>query len=404
MYLTARAKIPEYSELEEVGNVCTKIWNKANYYCREQWEETGMIPSYYELQRVFKNDFWCRKVHSHTAQAVLHKLSEAYRSWFTLRKRDATANPPMFRRKGSISTVTFTKFAIKVKDQRIRLALRKRVHLWITYQLQPKVEITQKNIVRIEVKNGFANIVYRIEEPPLKQEGQTMAIDLGIINTAVIVKENGGAEIYTGKGLLAIQRYFNKEIARVRSIVMKQSKGRKKWSRKLSELVRKRRRQIRHILYAQTKSIVDDCLKSDVNVVVVGNLKNIRKQRADTKDPKKLARARSLGRKTNQKFHSWSFKQFTDTLQYKLRLKGIQLVSVNEKSTSKTCSRCGTVRKRNRKTRGLYICNKCGYKINADVNGAVNILKKYLQPSGKSSADVGLAKVIRWDGNILFEP
>lgn len=73
MYLTAKAKIPELAQLKEVGNVCTKIWNKANYYCRQQWEQTGKIPSYYELQRIFKDDFWCRQVHSHTAQAVLHK-------------------------------------------------------------------------------------------------------------------------------------------------------------------------------------------------------------------------------------------------------------------------------------------------------------------------------------------
>lgn len=77
---------------------------------------------------------------------------------------------------------------------------------------------------------------------------------------------------------------------------------------------------------------------------------------------------------------------------------------VNEKSTSKTCSGCSKVLKRNRKTRGLYVCNECGLKINADVNGAANILDKYLQPLGRSSANVGLAKVIRWDGNILFEP
>jgi len=403
MYLTARAKIPEYSELKEVGNLCTKIWNKANYYCREQWKETGKIPSYYELQRVFKDDFWCRKVHSHTAQAVLHKLSEAYRSWFTLRKKDTTVNPPMFRKKNSTSTITFTKFAIKVEDCKIRVSLRKKDFLWITYQLQPNIKITQKNIVRIEVKNGFANIVYKVDEPPLKQEGQKMAIDLGIINTSATVKEDGEAKIYTGKGLLSIQRYFNKEIAKVQNVVMKQSKG-KKWSRKLSELTRKKRRQIKHVLHAQTKAIVEDCIKSSVNVVVVGDLHNIRKLRSDTKDEKKLVKAKSLGKKTNQKFHAWSFKQFTDTLQYKLRLKGIQLVSVNEKSTSKTCSRCGNMRERNRKTRGLYVCNKCGYKINADVNGAVNILKKYLQPLGRSSANVGLAKVIRWDGNILFEP
>jgi putative transposase len=185
---------------------------------------------------------------------------------------------------------------------------------------------------------------------------------------------------------------------------MKQSNGKKKWSRKLSELARKRRRQIKHALHAQTKAIVEDCIKSNINVVVVGDLHNIRKQRSDTKDPKKLTRARSLGGKINQKFHAWNFSMFTATLQYKLRREGILLVQVNEKGTSKTCSRCGKVRKRNRKTRGLYLCNKCGLKINADVNGAVNILNKYLQPLGRSSANVGLAKVIRWDGNVLSEP
>jgi transposase len=59
------------------------------------------------------------------------------------------------------------------------------------------------------------------------------------------------------------------------------------------------------------------------------------------------------------------------------------------------------MRKRNRKTRGLYICNKCGLKINADVNGAVNILRKYLRPLGRSSANVSLAKVIKWKENHL---
>jgi putative transposase len=211
MYLTTRAKIPEYQELKEAGNLCTKIWNKANYYCREQWEKTGKIPSYYELQRVFKDDCWCRRVHSHTAQAVLHKLSESYRSWFQLRKTDASAKPPMFRKKNSISTVTFTKYAVKVEAHKIQLTLRKKEHLWVTYQLQPKVEVTQKNIVRIEVKNGFANIVYRVDEPPLKQGGLVMAVDLGIINTAATVKDDGEAKIYTGKDLLSIQRYFNKE-------------------------------------------------------------------------------------------------------------------------------------------------------------------------------------------------
>jgi putative transposase len=396
MYFTAKAKIPEHSELKEVGNVCTKIWNKANYYCREQWEKTGKIPDYYELQRVFKDDFWCRKVHSHTAQAVLHKLAEAYRSWFQLRKIDATANPPMFRKKNSISSITFTRYAVKIEKCQMQLALKRGVYLHLDFQLQPKIELTHENIARVEVKSGFAYIVYRVEDPPLKQDGQVMGVDLGVIHTATTVKEDGEARIYTGRDLLSIQRYFNKEIGRAQSIVKKQSHGKKEWSKRLSQLARKRARQIKHVLHAQTKAIVDDCVRSNVNVVVAGDLHNICKLRSDTKKPEKLVRARSWGRVNNQKNHAWSFSQFTATLEYKLRREGILLVQVNEKATSKTCCRCGEIRKRNRKTRGLYVCSKCGLHINADVNGAVNILRKYLRPLGRSSANVSLAKVIKW--------
>ncbi len=224
-----------------------------------------------------------------------------------------------------------------------------------------------------------------------------MGVDLGVINSAVTVKDTGEAKVYTGKNMLSIQRYFNKETARVQSVVMVQSKGKKKWSRQLSELARKKRRQVKHILHAQTKAIVDDCVASGVGVVVVGDLHNIRKQRSDTTKPEKLVKARSWGRVVNQKNHAWSFSQFTSTLAYKLGLQGIQLVKVNERGTSKTCCKCGTIRKRNRKHRGLYVCSNCGCVMNADVNGAVNILNTYLRPLGRSSADVNSAKVIKWD-------
>ena len=244
MYLTARVKIAKREEereaLNDIGNICTKVWNKTNYYCREEWGNTGEIPSYYELQRVFKDDFWCRKLHSHTAQAVMHKLAESYRSWYKLRKTNPEAHPPSFRKKNSISTITFSNFAIKVEDHRLRLTLVKGNHLWLNYQAQSGVDITQENIVRIELTNGYANIVYRVEEPTLKEEGQVMAIDLGIINTATTVKEDGEVKIYSGKGVLSIQRYFNKEIAKLQSIVMSQSRDKKKWSRQLSELSKKK--------------------------------------------------------------------------------------------------------------------------------------------------------------------
>jgi len=400
MYLTARVKLAEGEEereaLREAGNICTKIWNKANYYCREQWEQTGKIPSYYELQRVFKDDFWCRKLHSHTAQAVLHKLAESYRSWYKLRKTDPKAHPPGFRKKESISTVTFTNFAVRVEDHRLRLTLAKGNHIWLEYQAQPGVEITQENIVRVEITNGYANIVYKVQEPEPKEEGQVMAIDLGIINIATTVKEDGEVVIYSGRSILSIQRYFNKEIAKLESIVMSQSGGKKKWSRQLSVLSRKRRRQIKHALHALTRAIVEDCVKSNVKEVVIGDLRNIRK-------------GKKWNKKSGQKLHAWGFNQFTELLRYKLAFEGIRLVTVNEKSTSKTCSRCGYVDRYNRKKRGWFKCRKCGYEENADINAARNILNRYLHQTGRcpvegSSGVVNAPRVIRWDGNILSEP
>jgi len=57
-------------------------------------------------------------------------------------------------------------------------------------------------------------------EPEPKEEGEVMVIDLGITNIAVTVKEDGDAKIYSGRCILLIQRYFNKEIAKLQSIVI----------------------------------------------------------------------------------------------------------------------------------------------------------------------------------------
>ena len=63
---------------------------------------------------------------------------------------------------------------------------------------------------------------------------------------------------------------------------------------------------------------------------------------------------------------------------YKARLKGIRVVKEPEDYTSHTCCMCGTKCGSNRVHRGLYICNQCGAVINADVNGAINIIQRYL--------------------------
>jgi len=75
------------------------------------------------------------------------------------------------------------------------------------------------------------------------------------------------------------------------------------------------------------------------------------------------------------------FGLFKQKLKGKCEYYGIVYLEVEERNTSQTCAHCGVVRKAHRKYRGLYVCQTCGRVRNADVNGAINILKKVVPES-----------------------
>jgi len=122
---------------------------------------------------------------------------------------------------------------------------------------------------------------------------------------------------------------------------------------------------------------VEDAKRNRVGTIVVGDLKNIRKDNGKGKD---------WGR-NNQKLHAWGFRKLLTQIRYKAALSGIRVVEVSERNTSRRCSKCGLVRKANRVHRGLYRCKRCG-SMNADVNAAVNLLRTYLHQA-KAEGSIG---------------
>ena len=74
--------------------------------------------------------------------------------------------------------------------------------------------------------------------------------------------------------------------------------------------------------------------------------------------------------------NNWPLTTFVNQLSYKVQLKGNKLIKVNESWTSKTCCNCGTINYDQTLKDREYIC-ECGLQINRDLNGAVNIYKKY---------------------------
>ena len=83
-----------------------------------------------------------------------------------------------------------------------------------------------------------------------------------------------------------------------------------------------------------------------------------------------------MWRKTGQLFQQIPYKKFKKRLKSKCKLLGIEYIDQDESYTSRTCSGCGLVRKANRVHRGLYRCRSCGLQINADINAAINIMRK----------------------------
>ena len=82
-------------------------------------------------------------------------------------------------------------------------------------------------------------------------------------------------------------------------------------------------------------------------------------------------------------------------IEYKAMLKGIPVITTSEAYTSKTCHVCGC--EGQRKTQGLFVCPHCG-EYNADLNGAINIAKKFERNLGYMplfGAEVNQPKTIK---------
>src|SRR6056297_2530510 len=100
VHRTYRATIRNHSQVEDSldrhGWSASKLWNVANYYSREVWEETGEIPDHEELKDELKTHNKYKGLHSQSSQRVLEELAEAFNSWYS--SDDERDNPPGYRK------------------------------------------------------------------------------------------------------------------------------------------------------------------------------------------------------------------------------------------------------------------------------------------------------------------
>ena len=202
-----------------------------------------------------------------------------------------------------------------------------------------------------------------------------MSIDLGLNNLATGVT-NGVVKpfIIDGRRLKSVNAYYKLLQAKMQSQLEKQ-RGRK-WSHKLQNITNRRNAAVNDYIHRATHVVVKTCLENHISKVVVG-------------DVTKSLNCLKLGKKTNQNFINLSLGQFVDKLSYKLGSHGIKLEVTNESYSSKASFVDGDKMPKTynpkaqkkpkfsglRVKRGLYESSD-GTLLNADANGAYNILRK----------------------------
>jgi putative transposase len=366
-----------------------------------------------------KDQFWYNNLPSQSAQELLHTLDGAWKSFYKLKKTGGIENPkpPKFKREPF--NVRYLKDGfIVLAGNKIRLAVPKQLRgylrdtfgfedTFLYVDVPNHLQLKGEAVKTLEFKplgQGKYQLIVVIEIPDIDQHAPSekfMSLDFGINNFLSGTVYDGNSFVLSGRQLLSINRYFDKTIGYYNSLSDAQqvAKGVKypKQSKRVTALYEKRQKQVHHLLHTMSRAVINMAIAHGVDTIVMGDLTGIREEK-------------NLGVKTNQKFHKWPFRKMAELIRYKATLVGIAVVSMTEEYTSQTCSVCkdmpskDNARKANRKHRGLYICKDCGTVMNADINGARNIAKKYLVTFCEQSQDrpvVGLGRpwMYRFNGS-----
>ena len=146
------------------------------------------------------------------------------------------------------------------------------------------------------------------------------------------------------------------------------------WTMQMYRILAKRNNRIKDILHKVSKNLITYCISNNIGTIFIGHNKGWKQNI-------------NIGRKNNQKFVSIPFNKLIQKIRYKAKLVGINVIILEESHTSK----CSAIDNETighhekylgrRVKRGQFVSSS-GYRINADVNAAFNILRLGLEMMG----------------------
>ena len=392
MYLTVKQQVKhltkeEYLILKELCHVAKNLTNEAIYNVRQYYFTEGKYLNYEKNYAILKNSENYKTLNSNMSQQILKEVDGSFKSFFALLKlaKQGKYNFKDCKLPGYLSKDGFTTLVIgfvRLSENKLIIPFSqnyRKTHNPIEITIPPILIDKKIKEIRIIPKNHarFFEIQYTYVAETIQRnlnDKNALALDLGINNLVSGVTNEGKSFIIDGKKLKSINQWYNKENARLQSIKDKQNFGKAKTNQQ-KIITRKRNNRVNDYISKAAKTIINYCIKNDIGNLVVGYNVTFQ-QECD------------LGKVTNQNFVNIPYGVLRSKLEYLCELNDINYIEQEESYTSKASffdkDEIPVYNSDNPKSytfsgkrvkRGLYRSSK-GYEYNADINGALNILRK----------------------------
>lgn len=377
------------------------VFDEVNLLCQKYPSiKVRRVISYYHLEKMLKvtdnSDYRHRGLPTHVAQHVVKQAVADFNNWFAALKgfkkhpENYTGKPCMpHYKKGELTTFETTNQEAVLYSN--------------GYKTELKMPLTKKRIsfsnlpndgilktVKVKPFYGMFKLLLIFEVPEnnisCKDMPNICSIDFGVDNFATIVCNDGSAAIYKGNAVLSECQWFHKQKAKYVSILTTGKEySRYAPTKTLKKLSYHHSNFINDQCHKISRNIVNYCISHNAGTLVLG-VNKFWKQNS------------SMGKHSNQNFISMPITILRKMITYKAERVGIKVIEQEESYTSKAdivaqdyipvygkddynASFSGK-----RIKRGLY---KCSNKliINADCNGAANIMRKAIPDAWKGITD-----------------
>lgn len=392
MYFTVKQQVKhlskeDYKNIKYLSHIAKNLTNQAIYNVRQYYFQEKEYLNYEKNYALLKDSQNYKILNSNMAQQILKEVDSSFKSFFGLIKlaKKGKYSFKDIKLPGYLPKDGFTTLVIgfvRIKDSYFTFPYSNQFtknHKKFSIKIPPILKDKKVKEIRIipKAKARFFEIQYcyeAVEEQRNFDKNNALAIDFGLNNLATCVTSIGKSFIIDGRRLKSINQWYNKQNSRLQSIKDKQNLNKKVTNRQ-RQIQRNRNNKINDYMNKTARKIINYCINNDIGTLVCGYNETFQ-------------RNTNIGKINNQNFTQIPYGKLREKLEYLCQFYGITFIKQEESYTSKASFfdndeipiyNADNPQKYTfsgkRIKRGLYQ-TKDGFTFNADVNGALNILRK----------------------------